>query len=149
MPTSTLSQTYFARSLACAMSAGHSPVDKPSRTCDNRNWRFYDMDSTRALTAARERIGISQKALAEITGISTDKLSKIEHGDRQIKPEELVTLSFALGVAPADLLDKKASPQLRPGAAESPAVREGLGVLDQFIENCHYIDGLAALSGQS
>lgn len=102
-----------------------------------------------ALTAARQRIGIGQKALSEITGISVDKLSKIEHGTRAIQTDELVTLSYALGVAPAELVTLRASAQLRPGEAPSASVRTGLEILDRYIDNCHYLDGLAALSGEA
>jgi transcriptional regulator with XRE-family HTH domain len=103
---------------------------------------------TNALTAARQRIGIAQKDLAEITGISVDKLSKIEHGARSIQTDELITLSYALGVAPAELASAPPPAQLRPGEAVPANVRAGMEVLDRYIENCHYLDGLAAISGE-
>lgn len=102
-----------------------------------------------ALTAARLRIGIAQKDLAEITGISVDKLSKIEHGTRSIQTDELITLSYALGLAPAELTAAPQPAQLRPGEAMPASVRAGMEVLDRYIENCHYLDGLAAISGEA
>ena len=104
---------------------------------------------TNALTAARQRVGIGQKALSEVTGISVDKLSKIEHGIRSIQTDELITLSYALGVAPAELVSVRTPAQLRPGEAPPANVRTGLALLDRYIENCHYLDGLAAISGEA
>lgn len=102
-----------------------------------------------ALAVARQRIGIGQKALSEVTGISVDKLSKIEHGVRAIQTDELITLSYALGVAPAELASVQRPAQLRPGEALPASVRAGMEVLDRYIENCHFLDGLAAISGQA
>jgi transcriptional regulator with XRE-family HTH domain len=107
------------------------------------------MADNNGLRAERERIGIGQKVLADITGISVAKLSKIEHDKRNMKPEELVILSYALGVGPSTLVGLRDTDQLRLAKARSPRVREGLAVLDRFIDNCHFLDGLAALSGKA
>ena len=101
------------------------------------------------LRETRCRIGLRQDVLAQLTGISADKLSKIEHNKRGIKQDELVTLALTLGLAPSELVGPTGSAQLRPGEAPPANVRKGLEVLDRFIENCYYVDGLAALNGEA
>lgn len=53
----------------------------------------------------RESKGISQVELAEITGISHDKISKIEAGKRRITGTEVPLFAIGLGVSVLDLLD--------------------------------------------
>jgi transcriptional regulator with XRE-family HTH domain len=102
--------------------------------------------TTNKVLEARKRLGLQQKTLAELTGLSVDKLSKIESGTRGIKPPELIALSYALGVAPSELVGHPAQAQLRAAEdAAMPGVRQALEIFDRFIDNCGFLDALMAL----
>ena len=52
---------------------------------------------------ARTAAGLSQRALADITGISQPTLSRVISGQRTAKMPELVAISLATGVTVAEL----------------------------------------------
>ena len=58
----------------------------------------------RRVRAARKRAGLDAAQVATAVGLSTDKLSKIEHGRRRVAPRELPALARALSVSMASLL---------------------------------------------
>lgn len=57
------------------------------------------------IKAARQKIGITQKQLAERLGTSPQNLAQYENGKRQPKIETLEKIASALGVSEFDLLD--------------------------------------------
>ncbi len=57
------------------------------------------------IRAFRENKGISQLELEEVTGISHDKISKIEAGKRRVTGAEIPIFAKALGVSVSDLLE--------------------------------------------
>ncbi len=59
----------------------------------------------RNLAAARKRVGVSQEALAEGSGLSRDAIGKLEKGQRTPRLDTLVALAATLGVDPATLLE--------------------------------------------
>lgn len=56
------------------------------------------------LRAERIRAGLSQRRLAELTGLSTSQVSALETGANGASPETLVRLAAALRCAVDDLL---------------------------------------------
>lgn len=61
--------------------------------------------SIAAIESARVAAGLSQRALAERTGISQSTLSRILSGDRPIKTPELIAIAAATGCTVAQLTD--------------------------------------------
>ena len=60
----------------------------------------------RAVRAARERLGISQEALAEQAGIHRTYLSMIERGVGNPTLTVIADLGEALGALPSELLER-------------------------------------------
>lgn len=60
----------------------------------------------RNLRAAREAMGLTQRALARRSGVAQPDISDIERGDPAINPtlDKLSALAHALGTTVADLL---------------------------------------------
>lgn len=57
-----------------------------------------------AIAKRRQRLGISQYALADRSGMSQSIIAKIEVGRTNIRVEQLLDLAAALGVKPGSLL---------------------------------------------
>jgi len=57
-------------------------------------------DRVRAL---RERLGLSQEALAAKAGIHRTYMGGVERGERNISLKNIIRVAAALGVLPADL----------------------------------------------
>lgn len=75
--------------------------------------------------ACRERVGVSQRVLAERTGISQATLSRIEGGERVASPGEVGLIDVALaetGLAPRV---EPPESQARGGNVEPREVRRG------------------------
>lgn len=51
-----------------------------------------------AIKSLREAIGITQKTLAERTGISQSAMSQVESGDSGLRPDNLRRVADVLGV---------------------------------------------------
>jgi transcriptional regulator with XRE-family HTH domain len=70
----------------------------------------------------RQHFGWSQRELSRRTGISPDRLSKLEHGVRPARFEEVLALQRAFGVSFDDLLPGKPAEVSvpRPARPESP-----------------------------
>lgn len=79
----------------------------------------------RRVRVARKRAGLEAAQLAAAVGLSTDKLSKVEHGRRRVAPRELPALARALGVSMASLLG--AADASRPALALAHRVAAGGG----------------------
>jgi len=54
---------------------------------------------------SRKELGLTQAELAEITGLSANYISHIEHASRISSLHTLVSLSYALDISPNDLLE--------------------------------------------
>jgi transcriptional regulator with XRE-family HTH domain len=87
------------------------------------------MDLVKILAARvkqrRERLGMSQTALAEQTGIPIPNLNRIEHGRQSIYIQRLVDLAEALQVSTDYLLGRTEEPrptQKRPRPRKTAAV---------------------------
>ena len=68
-----------------------------------------------ALKELRRRKGLSQKDLAEVSGIGQDTISGIESGRHEARPSTLRKLAEALDVEVADFFPKSPAPQSRGG----------------------------------
>lgn len=78
------------------------------------------------LKTLRQERGLSLKATADRAGMSISYLSEIEKGKKYPKPEKLLDLATALGVAFDDLVSLQVSDRLDPvkSVFSSPFVRE-------------------------
>lgn len=70
--------------------------------------------------AHRVRLGLTQEALAERAGISTDMVSKIEGGNSGARFGVITQLSEALGIDPAELF----TPDLPAGQLQRSTLTE-------------------------
>ena len=84
---------------------------------------MYDLQRRFGLLVAahRKRRGLTQDALAEMSGMSVDMISRIETGASGARFPTISKLSEALGVDPAELF----SPEV-PGGARDRAVLSGV-----------------------
>ena len=58
----------------------------------------------RRVRARRERLGLSQMALADAVGLHFTYVSSVERGERNISLHNIVVLGEGLGVDPATLI---------------------------------------------
>ena len=58
------------------------------------------------LKMARERLGLSQEALAAVAGLHRTYVGSVERGERNISIDNIERLASALGVSPASLLEE-------------------------------------------
>lgn len=61
------------------------------------------LTSGQRIQAARERLGLTQRALARKSGLSQSTLHRVEQGDRKPKMPELIALADSLGCTVSEL----------------------------------------------
>jgi ribosome-binding protein aMBF1 (putative translation factor) len=59
----------------------------------------------RNIVEARKRIGLSQRQLSVVTGMSQSSLSQVERGARNARIDNIAKIAQAVSVQPHDLLD--------------------------------------------
>jgi transcriptional regulator with XRE-family HTH domain len=69
------------------------------------------MTATNNIRRIREALGLSQKHVAELIGISGPYLSQIEAGQRRLNQTQLDAAADALGVRPEDLIAQNLTDQ--------------------------------------
>ena len=62
-----------------------------------------------AIRKRRDKIGMTQGALAELTGLSRTSVTNIERGGQALLVHQLLELANALGVAPSTFLPSKSA----------------------------------------
>jgi len=65
--------------------------------------RFMKVDGMRLKELRRER-ALSQRELAQLSGVSYDAIAKLERGRREAQPRTVRRLAEALGVEPGELM---------------------------------------------
>jgi len=109
---------------------------------------FYKKLSKK-IKAIRERLGLSQEALAKELGVSRVAISQIENGERKIGAEEIAKLSKVFNM-PTDVLldlDKDIEVVLEKAAARKPKKKDEIRIsvpqknLEKFREVLLYILG--------
>lgn len=68
-----------------------------------------------AVRKRRDRIGMTQATLAELTGLSRTSVTNIERGGQALLVHQLLELARALGVSPASLLSQNRPRESDPG----------------------------------
>lgn len=81
------------------------------------------MDFSKKLCELREQRGLSQYALAKLSGLSKQALSKLELGNREPTWQTVQLLALALGVDPAAFVDPSIKPPADAGDAVKPRGR--------------------------
>ncbi len=71
----------------------------------------------------RQRRGLTQAALAERAGLSTETISAIERGKHVPRADTMIALAGALACSPEDLFDLWEPPSANQTAARSPTSR--------------------------
>lgn len=97
-----------------------------------------------AIESARAAAGISQRALAEETGISQPTLNRIINGSRQAKMPELVLIAEALGCPINQLTGSEIADRVQMAARSTNG--SGMEVMRQRL--MHFIELDAYLEDQ-
>ncbi|HEY2701248.1 MAG TPA: helix-turn-helix transcriptional regulator [Pseudonocardiaceae bacterium] len=103
-------------------------------------------DTSERIERARIAAGLSQRSLAEATGISQPTLSRIISGDRAAKMSELVAIAWATGHTIAQLTGAETvadRAQYAARATNNSGMAEMREALLHFLELNEYLDGQA------
>jgi transcriptional regulator with XRE-family HTH domain len=65
------------------------------------------LNVARNLRRSRERLGLSQEALADISGLHRTYVSSVERAERNVSVDNIDRLARALGLQPAELLRRE------------------------------------------
>jgi transcriptional regulator with XRE-family HTH domain len=95
---------------------------------------------------ARVAAGLSQRALAEVTGISQSTLSRVISGQRVAKVPELVAIGWATGVTMAELAGTGTVAERAEGAARATNHADMDGMREALL---HFLELDDYLSGQA
>jgi transcriptional regulator with XRE-family HTH domain len=108
---------------ACRMGAG---LDKPAFPTydDNHGGQVTTRELGAALRESRQRLGLSQQALAERAGVSRNFVAQIERGESVPTVVTLGRLAAALGVGIAGLLGEEATNVSAADAVAVPLVAD-------------------------
>ena len=88
------------------------------------------------LREARERLGLTQKQLADMAGFPAHQIvSQIESGSREVKASELARLAKALHVSVQDLLSDES---MRSGARPVAASAQSRGGIEEANFAAHH-----------
>ena len=92
---------------------------------------------------AREKANLSLTEVAERSFIDLDKLSKVEHGKRQLASSEIVAVASILGVRPEALMHDPARLLRRDPTRQGG--QEALNLFNEYAANWRLLNGLAAV----
>lgn len=105
-----------------------------------------DVDVGVLIERARERAGLSQRALADQTGLSQSSLSRVKSGSRPVKMSELVLIAEATGYTVAELSGRSAAAERVQCAARST---NGADMEQMRSMLCHFVEVDAYLEEQA
>ncbi|WP_176014564.1 helix-turn-helix transcriptional regulator [Victivallis sp. Marseille-Q1083] len=88
----------------CQVNVVTSP-ESDDKAIDFEDTQFWKENKHRVLAGARFRAGLTQKALAERTGIRKSMLSEYENGKRKITRKTAEKLAEALNTYPEKFMD--------------------------------------------
>jgi transcriptional regulator with XRE-family HTH domain len=95
---------------------------------------------------ARVAAGLSQRALADATGISQSTLSRVISGQRTAKMPELVAIAWATGATVAELAGTETVAERAEGAARATNRADMDGMREALL---HFLELDDYLSGQA
>jgi transcriptional regulator with XRE-family HTH domain len=95
---------------------------------------------------ARVAAGLSQRALADVTGISQSTLSRVISGQRTAKVPELVTIGWATGATMAELTGTGTVAERAEGAARATKHADMDGMREALL---HFLELDDYLAGQA
>jgi len=97
----------------------------------------------------RERIlwGMTQAELGEATGISRDKVAKIEIGERAIASQELAALARVFRTSADELLRTDVSVRYRVNL-ERPATKQAIAWFEQCVDKSLFVLRLPGIYGR-
>jgi transcriptional regulator with XRE-family HTH domain len=89
-------------------------------------------------------LGMTQQELADAVGLTRDKITKIETGDREVSRDELLAFARLFEVTAEDLAAPVARVRNRLSGTK-PATAEAIAWLERCVENSLFLDRLPAL----
>ena len=99
---------HYTRSITCKPAKARVKLRPVNKTPIRREGRSAPLDRHR-LRTERMRAGLSQRRLAELTGLSTSQISRLEVGTCGVSPEALVRIAAALRCAVDDILLRRSA----------------------------------------
>lgn len=111
-------------------------MDKRTQIHDECGDMSIAMTTTNRIREWRERKGLSQEALGELSGMTGAQISRLENAKRRLKTEDLRRIAVALGVPWQELLGDLQLPALQRRRLSSVMVRGRVeaGVWQESVE---------------